>query len=154
MVVAGDPAGELVASDGAAVFHFDSGADVLHVAILMYAWLASFAMIGGVLYVRRAELWLSSHRIHRNARRRKKSVSVSVSIDLLIDRIFAEWRGGAYGNAWRTIEKPLSSSPRPGDELQILFQRASQWPDQRLASSFGTRADPALAGCARRTAMR
>lgn len=123
--------------------------DVLRVAILMYAWLASFAMIGGVLFVRRAELgFVPSHSPERTAEKAEKERQRE--IDLLIDRIFAEWRGGAYGNAWRTIEKHLAGSSRPSDELQVLFERASQWPDQRLAHRLAQEMIPHLLA-ARRT---
>lgn len=123
--------------------------DALSVAILMYAWLASFATIGGVLFVRRHELgFVPAHSPERTAEKVEKERQRE--IDLLIDRIFAEWRGGAYGNAWRTIEKHLASSPRPGDELQTLFDRASQWPDQRLAHRLAQEMIPHLLA-ARRT---
>jgi hypothetical protein len=106
-------------------------------------------MIGGVLFVRRAELGFEpAHSPERAAAKAERERERE--IDLLIDRIFAEWRGGAYGNAWRTIEKHLSSSPRPGDELQMLFERASQWPDQRLAHRLAQELIPQLLA-ARRT---
>ena len=123
--------------------------DVGRIAILMYAWLASFAMIGSVLYIRRAELdFEPSHSPERAAK--KAEHERQREVDQLIDRVFAEWRGGAYGNAWRTIEKHLSSSPRPSEELQLLFQRASQWPDQRLAHRLAQELIPQLLA-ARRT---
>jgi hypothetical protein len=104
----------------------------VRIAVLMYAWLASFAMIGGVLFVRRLELGFEpSHSPERAAE--KAGRERQRQIDQLIDRIFAEWRGGAYGNAWRTIETHLQQSARPSDDLRDLFQRASQWPDRRLA---------------------
>jgi hypothetical protein len=122
---------------------------MIRVMIIMYAWLASFAMIGGVLYVRRAELGFEpAHSPERAAA--KADRERQREIDRLIDRIFAEWRGGAYGNAWRTIEKHLSSSPRPSEELQILFERASQWSDQRLAYRLAQELIPQLLA-ARRT---
>lgn len=122
---------------------------LLRVVIVMYAWLASFAMIGGVLYVRRAELGFEpSHSPERSAAKEERERQRE--IDRLIDRIFAEWRGGAYGNAWRTIERHLNSSPRPSEELQALFQRASQWPDQRLAQRLAQELIPQLLA-ARRT---
>ncbi len=121
----------------------------LCIAILMYAWLASFAMIGGVLFVRRDVLgFVPSHSPERSAEKAEKERQRE--IDRLIDRIFAEWRGGAYGNAWRTIEKHLASSARPSDELQALFQRASQWPDKRLAHRLAQELIPHLL-TARRT---
>jgi hypothetical protein len=122
---------------------------MVRVMILMYAWLGSFAMVGGVIYVRRAELGFEpSHSPERAAAKAERERERE--IDQLIDRIFAEWRGGAYGNAWRTIERHLSSSPRPSDELQALFQRASQWPDQRLAHRLAQELIPQLLA-ARRT---
>lgn len=123
--------------------------EVVRIMILMYAWLASFAMIGGVLYVRRLELGFEpTHSPERDAE--KADRERQREIDHLIDRIFAEWRGGAYGNAWRTIEKHLNSSPRPSEELRDLFQRASQWPDQRLAHRLAQELIPQLLS-ARRT---
>ena len=123
--------------------------ETVRIAVLMYAWLASFAMIGGVLYVRRLELGFEpSHSPERAAE--KADRDRQHEIDHLIDRIFAEWRGGAYGSAWRTIEKHLSSSPRPSDDLRDLFQRVSQWPDQRLAHRLAQELVPQLLA-ARRT---
>lgn len=122
---------------------------VLRIVIVMYAWLASFAMIGGVLFVRRAELGFEpSHSPERAAAKQERERQRE--LDRLIDRIFAEWRGGAFGNAWRTIERHVSSSPRPSEELQALFQRASQWPDQRLAHRLAQELIPQLLA-ARRT---
>ncbi len=121
----------------------------VRIAMLMYAWLASFAMIGGVLYVRRLELGYEP--IHSPEREAEKANrDRQREIDHLIDRIFAEWRGGAYGNAWRTIETHLNNSPRPSEELRDLFARASQWPDQRLAYRLAQEMIPQLLA-ARRT---
>ncbi|HEY0686514.1 MAG TPA: hypothetical protein VGD45_29515 [Steroidobacter sp.] len=117
--------------------------EVVRIAVLMYAWLASFAMIGGVLYVRRQELGFEPSRSPERAAEKNKRERAR-QIDLLIDRIFAEWRGGAYGNAWRTIEKHLNDSPRPSDELRDLFERASQWPDPRLAHRLAQELIPQL----------
>jgi hypothetical protein len=104
----------------------------VRIALLMYAWLASFAMIGGVLYVRRQELGFEpTHSPEREAEKAERDRRQD--LDQLIDRIFAEWRGGAYGNAWRTIETHLQQSARPSEALQELFARAEQWPDGRLA---------------------
>jgi hypothetical protein len=121
----------------------------VRVVIVMYAWLASFALIGGVLYVRRKELGFepthSPERAAEKARRERQR-----EIDQLIDRIFAEWRGGAYGNAWRTIEAHLQNSPRPSEDLRELFARAQQWPDGRLAYRLAQELLPQLL-IARRT---
>ena len=121
----------------------------VRIAILMYAWLASFAMIGGVLYVRRHELGFEpTHSPEREAQKAERERQRE--LDRLIDRIFAEWRGGAYGNAWRTIERHLQSCARPNDELRALFVRAEQWPDGRLAYRLAQELLPHLLA-ARRT---
>jgi hypothetical protein len=106
--------------------------EAVRIAVLMYAWLASFAMLGGVLHVRRLELGFEpAHSPEREAE--KADRERQREIGHLIDRVFAEWRGGAYGNAWRTIERHLSASARPSDDLRDLFQRVAQWPDESLA---------------------
>jgi hypothetical protein len=121
----------------------------VRIVILMYAWLASFAMIGGVLYARRRELgYEPKHSPERAAE--KADRERQREIDHLIDRIFAEWRGGAYGNAWRTIEGHLQQSAQPSDELRTLFARAQQWPDGRLAYRLAQEMVPHLL-VARRT---
>lgn len=121
----------------------------MRIAIVMYACLASFAMIGGVLYERRRELGFEpTHSPERDAEKGERERRRA--IDRLIDRIFAEWRGGAYGNAWRTIEAHLQNSARPSDDLRELFARAEQWPDGRLAYRLAQEIVPQLLA-ARRT---
>jgi hypothetical protein len=121
----------------------------LRIFIVMYAWLASFAMIGGVLYVRRRELGFEPvHSPEREAEKAERDRQRE--FDQLIDRIFAEWRGGAYGNAWRTIESHLQQSGRPSEALRALFARAVQWPDGRLAYRLAQELVPQLLA-ARRT---
>lgn len=117
--------------------------EALRIAVLMYAWLACFAMIGGVLYVRRLELGFEpTHSPEREAE--KASRDRQREIDHLIDSVFAEWRGGAYGNAWRTIERHLNGSRHPSEDLRDLFQRASLWPDGRLAHRLAQELIPRL----------
>ena len=121
----------------------------IRIAIVMYAWLASFAMIGGVVYVRRLELGFEpTHSPERDLE--KADRERQREIDQLIDRIFAEWRGGAYGNAWRTVEAHLQRSSRRSDDLQALFRRAANWPDGRLAHRLAQEMLPHLLA-ARRT---
>jgi hypothetical protein len=121
----------------------------VRIAVLMYAWLASFAMLGGVLFARRLELGFEpSHSPEREAEKAQRERQRE--IDHLIDRIFAEWRGGAYGNAWRSIEAHLQKSSTPSDDLRELFQRAAQWPDRRLAHRLAQEMLPQLLA-ARRT---
>ena len=123
--------------------------DTVRIAVLMYAWLASFAIMGGVLFVRRVELGFEpSHSPERDAEKAQRERQRE--IDHLVDRIFAEWRGGAYGNAWRSIEAHLQTSANPRNDLRDLLQRAAQWPDRRLAHRLAQEILPQLL-VARRT---
>jgi hypothetical protein len=104
---------------------------IARIAILMYGWLALHAFIGATLFERRVDIgfepnhspeWVAA----REQRERDKDT------DLLVDRIFAQWRGGAHGNAWKTVEAHLQRSPDRMTELRMLFERIARWPDVRL----------------------
>jgi hypothetical protein len=113
------------------------------IAILMYGWLALHAFIGATLFERRKQIafepnrspeWLAA----REERERDKD------IDLVVDRIFAQWRGGAHGNAWKTVEAHLQRSPDRMTELRLLFERIARWPDVRLGSLLANELVPNL----------
>jgi hypothetical protein len=104
---------------------------IVRIAILMYGWLALHAFIGTTLFERRVEIgfepnhspeWVAA----REQRERDRDT------DLLVDRIFAQWRGGAHGNAWKTVDAHLQRSPDRTAELRMLFERIARWPDVRL----------------------
>ena len=61
-----------------------------------------------------------------------------------IDRIYAEWRGGAHANAWKTVLALVSQSKDQMAELRWLYQRAAQWPDGRLAERLARELLPRL----------
>lgn len=118
---------------------------VLRIAVLMYAWLAMFSLIGGVLYERRLDIGLDD--VHApesidtgddddepDERARNKD----------IDRIYAEWRGGAHANAWNTVLALLRESKDELGELRWLHRRAAQWPDKRLADRLARELLPRL----------
>jgi len=120
---------------------------VLQVALIMYAWLAVFALIGGVLYERRLDIGLDD--VHT-----PESVGAGDAEDddtpdertrdKEIDRIYAEWRGGAHANAWNTVLGIVGKSSDPMGELRWLYQRAAQWPDGRLADRLAREMLPRL----------
>jgi hypothetical protein len=120
---------------------------VVQVALIMYAWLAMFALIGGVLFERRVDIGLDD--VHT-----PESVSAAAdhdddtpderARDKEIDRIYAEWRGGAHANAWNTVLGLVGKSSDPVAELRWLYQRASQWPDGRLADRLARELLPRL----------
>lgn len=61
-----------------------------------------------------------------------------------VDRIYAEWRGGAHRNAWLTVLKQLESAEDPVAELGWLYQRIAPWPDARLAGRLAQELLPHL----------
>jgi hypothetical protein len=120
---------------------------VLRIALLMYAWLAVFSLIGGVLFERRLELGLDD--VHT-----PESVAPGGddddetpderARDKEIDRIYAEWRGGAHANAWKSVLALVSQGKDERAELRWLYQRAAQWPDGRLAERLARELLPRL----------
>lgn len=116
---------------------------ILRLALFLYGWLALFSLIGGVLYERRDEIGLdAAHEI--------ETVEPDDSGDLErvrqqnIDRIYAEWRGGSHKNAWQSVTSYLAQSAEPLAELRWLYQRASTWPDPRLANRLAQEMLPRL----------
>jgi hypothetical protein len=100
--------------------------------VFMYCWLAMFACIGGTLYEHRNELeFEAAESPERKAAR--ANAMLERERDKIMDRIFAELRGGALGNAGETMRKLINESPRPLDECRWLYARAINI-DQRLAS--------------------
>ncbi|HEY7639732.1 MAG TPA: hypothetical protein VH814_08415 [Steroidobacteraceae bacterium] len=119
---------------------------VLRIALLLYMWLAVFALIGGVLYERRVDIGLDA--VHtpegldtipepREAPEERVRAKE-------IDRIYAEWRGGAHDNAWKSVLALVSQSKDELDELRWLYARAAQWPDGRLADRLARELLPRL----------
>ena len=100
--------------------------------VFMYCWLAMFACIGGTLYEHRNEVeYEAAESPERKAAR--ANAMLERERDKIIDRIFAELRGGALGNAGDTMRKLIDESPRPLDECRWLYARAIKI-DQRLAN--------------------
>ncbi|HEV8332492.1 MAG TPA: hypothetical protein VGQ22_13790 [Steroidobacteraceae bacterium] len=119
---------------------------VLRIALLMYAWLAVFSLIGGVLFERRFDIGLDDVHTpeHLDTGDDDDDAPDERARDKEIDRIYAEWRGGAHANAWKTVLALVSQSKDEIAELRWLYQRASQWPDGRLAERLARELLPRL----------
>jgi hypothetical protein len=118
---------------------------VLRIALLMYAWLAMFALIGGVLFERRLDIGLEDvHTPEHWDAGEDDDAPDERTRDREIDRIYAEWRGGAHANAWKTVLGLVNDSSDPIAELRWLYQRAAQWPDGRLADRLARELLPRL----------
>jgi hypothetical protein len=112
---------------------------VLRVALLLYGWLATFALIGGVLLERRSDIGLDDADTPEWA---AAETDDDKELDRVrgqqVDRIYAEWRGGAHANAWRTI------SAEPMAELRWMYERIARWPDPLLANRLAQEFVPRL----------
>ena len=119
---------------------------VVQVALIMYAWLAMFVLIGGVLYERRFDIGLDD--VHTPERVDTGDADDDAPDERTrnkeIDRIYAEWRGGAHANAWNTVLGIVGKSSDPMAELRWIYQRAAQWPDGRLADRLAREMVPRL----------
>lgn len=116
---------------------------IVRIALLMYGWLAIFALIGGVLFERRLDLGLDDSLVVE-----PDEASIDAQRERIrtqqVDRIYAEWRGGARETAWQTISTHLDQSADPLVELRWLYERIARWPDPRLANRLAQELLPRL----------
>jgi hypothetical protein len=119
---------------------------VLRIALLMYAWLAMFSLIGGVLFERRFDIGLDDVNTPESLTTDAADDETpdERARDREMDRIYAEWRGGAHANAWKSVMSLLEKSSDQLVELRWLYQRAAQWPDGRLADRLAREMLPRL----------
>lgn len=108
---------------------------LVRIAFDLYAWLALFAIIGGVLFERRIDIGLdaaySPERVDDKA-----FAEVDRERARLLDRVYAEWRSGSHVTACKTIEDVLAKSATPGDELEWMYAKTASWPDPRLPNQL------------------
>jgi hypothetical protein len=101
-------------------------------ALLMFGGLATFSLIGGVLYEKRAELgidaWKSPERDRARADR-----DTHKRHERVIDELYGHWRSGARTEARQAAEKWLAARDYDFEEFDWLCERLLHWPDRRLA---------------------
>jgi hypothetical protein len=119
---------------------------VVQVALIMYAWLAMFALLGGMLFERRFDIGLEDVHTPESVATGDEADDApdERTRDKEIDRIYAQWRGGAHANAWNTVLGLVGKSSDPMAELRWLYQRVAQWPDGRLADRLAREMLPRL----------
>ena len=89
----------------------------------------------GVLYERRLDIGLeAAHTPERDES--KVARDLDRERNRLMDRIYAEWRGGAHVNACKTITEVLDGSTDPSRELEWMYEKTASWPDARLANQL------------------
>ena len=119
---------------------------VLRIALIMYAGLAMFSLIGGTLFERRLDIGLEDvHTPESVAAADDDDDTPDERVrDREMDRIYAEWRGGAHANAWKSVLALVDQGSDQLVELRWLYQRAAQWPDGRLADRLARELLPRL----------
>jgi hypothetical protein len=91
---------------------------------VMYVWLAMFACTAGMVYEHRTELdFEPAHSPERQAAR--ANAELERQRNKLFDRIFAQLRGGALGNAGTSVRQLVEESSAPLEECRWLYARAS-----------------------------
>ena len=91
--------------------------------LFMYLWLAMFACVGGTIYERRHDLGVEPAEAPERIEARHNA-ELERERDKTMDRIFAELRGGALGNAGRSVRRIVDESSTPMDECRWLYARA------------------------------
>jgi hypothetical protein len=105
---------------------------ILIIALLMFGWLSVLALLGGAILERRISD--PEDPVLEIIEPETSPEDIARHRDRQIDRIYGEWRGRAYKNAWQTLMRMVDESADPLDELRWLYERTSSWPDARLAS--------------------
>lgn len=105
---------------------------MLRLAIWMLLWLAMFATLGGVIYERRLEI---GYEPQHSPERRAASETSDRDRDRarFADRLFHEYRSGSLTNVLATIQERISACGTPIDEYAWMLERASAWPNPKLA---------------------
>jgi len=116
---------------------------LLRIALMMLLWLALFAVLGGAIHVRRVELGFepehsAEKRVRRDERDRDRER------DRFLDQVFAEFRAGARGNPFATIQHRANQSPKPLAEYLWIYDRVATWPNPKLSSRVAQELLPLL----------
>ncbi len=116
---------------------------LLKLAISMYLWLASFCLIGGVVRERGDDIGLEDawtvDRVEPAEDTDRERLRTQ-----FVDRIYAEWRGGAHANAWQSVMERAGDGANSLIELEWLYERTARWPDPRLANRLAREILPRL----------
>ncbi len=104
----------------------------LVLALLMYACLAAFSVIGGVLYDKRTELGLDAWKSPERDRERSER-ETRLRHERVIDELYGHWRGGARTEALQAAHQWLAARGHAFEDFDWLCERLLAWPDRRLA---------------------
>lgn len=121
--------------------HFMPG--FVRVLALMYLWLAMFAVLGGALYEYRQSIGYDASDSPERKQERDDAERDRIR-EKFVDAVFAEYRSGAYINAWNSIQVRVRSSDDALEEYRWLFARIATWPSSRLANRMAQEMLPLL----------
>ena len=116
---------------------------LLRIALLMLLWLTLFAVLGGAIHDRRLELGFEPE--HSPERReRLEARERDRERDHFLDQVFAEYRAGARGNPWATIQARANQSANPLAEYAWIHDRVTGWSKLALAERVAQELLPQL----------
>jgi hypothetical protein len=116
---------------------------VLWLAILLYAWLALFSLLGGLLYLRRDELQLDDI-YEPETIDPDETAHIERARLHFLDRVYAESRSAPIKNAWQSVQTYLQDSDDALTELHWLYEHTRPWPDRRLGNRIAQELIPKL----------
>lgn len=97
--------------------------------VVMYAWLATAAMIGRAFFEWRRELGIrAADGPERDEER--AALELARERDAIMDRLYNE----RFGNAAASVRRMIAEAERPVDERRWLYARAAEMQDPGLAS--------------------
>jgi hypothetical protein len=99
---------------------------MIRIALLLYAWLAMIAVTGGAVHSRRTVLQQEIPLVVAELRERSPE-EVQRLRELWLDSIYAAWRSGAEGNAWRLVGEGIADTRDALEDLRWLYARLAQW---------------------------
>jgi hypothetical protein len=105
----------------------------LRTMALMYLWLAMFAVLGGALFEYRNVVGFEASHSPERLQAREDAERDRLRAKF-IDRIFGEYRSGAYINAWNSIQEYVRNSTDALDDYRWIYQHIAAWPSSRLAN--------------------
>jgi hypothetical protein len=111
---------------------------VCGIALLMYAWLAMFSLIGGVLFERRLDIGLDDVHTPEGVTATTTTRRMSACADKEIDRIYAEWRGGAHAQRLEDSARARRQEQRSDRRVALALSTRSavaRWPSRRSAGA-------------------
>jgi hypothetical protein len=112
-------------------------------ALAQYAALATFSVMGGVLYERRQELGLDAWRSPERTEE-VRSREFEKARDREADEIYGHFRSGNRADAWAALQTVLEKQSQAPDVSLALYRRIATWPDASLANRMARQLLPSL----------